>query len=313
MPSKSKSISLFYFVESNLHVGSGATLSDIDLPIQREVHTEQPIVPATSLKGALRDLARGSNGRLSKPFEVIFGPESNNTEDAGGDHGGLAIFGEARVALFPVAASDGVYRWLTCPMAISRLRRDLRVRALDVPSRAVADKLAAIKVPTPVKWNLVVAADGSASRLYLRDFELEVDTKQSSAELGAWFAQHVLDAGNGYWSERMKNDVVIVSDEVFNHMVRFATHIDTHVKISAQTGTVEHGPWLEESLPADTLLWSMVDLPEPLGVILEKLDGGQPLELVRGLIAANARFQLGGGRSVGMGWISVAELHNANA
>ena len=45
---------LFLYVESSLRVGGEEDGIDIDLPVQREAATGYPVVPASSLKGALR-------------------------------------------------------------------------------------------------------------------------------------------------------------------------------------------------------------------------------------------------------------------
>ena len=46
---------LFLICETPLHVGSGSDLGIVDLPIQRERHTNFPKIEASSLKGALRE------------------------------------------------------------------------------------------------------------------------------------------------------------------------------------------------------------------------------------------------------------------
>lgn len=38
-----------------LHIGAGQGLAHVDLPIVREVHTGFPFVPASGIKGALRE------------------------------------------------------------------------------------------------------------------------------------------------------------------------------------------------------------------------------------------------------------------
>ncbi|MCX7739384.1 MAG: RAMP superfamily CRISPR-associated protein, partial [Hydrogenothermaceae bacterium] len=47
--------SYFFKVVTPLHVGAGQGLSYVDLPIVREVHTQFPFVPGSSIKGAVRD------------------------------------------------------------------------------------------------------------------------------------------------------------------------------------------------------------------------------------------------------------------
>jgi len=44
----------FYHCHTPLHIGSGTTLDIIDLPIQREAHTDFPVMPSTSIKGVIR-------------------------------------------------------------------------------------------------------------------------------------------------------------------------------------------------------------------------------------------------------------------
>lgn len=307
MPSKSEAFSLFLFTESNLHCGSGATLSDIDLPIQREVHTQHPIVPGSGLKGALRDLARDAQGKLSPPYEALFGPASDHASD----HGGIAIIGESRPILFPVAASGGVYRWITSPMVISRLIRDLlnHQGALSWQASAAASELAAIPIPAIDEFS-TLASD--RARLYLRDFDLTPIQDASSQSLGEWFAKYALPA-NSYWSRRAPKNIIVAGEGIFTHMVRFATQIDFHVNINPENGVVEHGPWATESIPADTLLWTCIDLPEPLdGRAARKLKSADgtivsPGALLRPLVS-DRRFQLGGGKSTGLGWIFSREL-----
>ena len=48
------SICTFYAV-SPIHAGSGASTAAVDLPIQRERHTNWPHIQASGVKGAMRD------------------------------------------------------------------------------------------------------------------------------------------------------------------------------------------------------------------------------------------------------------------
>ena len=49
---------LFLIVETPLHAGSGSDLGIVDLPIQREKHTDYPKIEASGLKGAIRETFR---------------------------------------------------------------------------------------------------------------------------------------------------------------------------------------------------------------------------------------------------------------
>ncbi|MBQ3620098.1 MAG: hypothetical protein II940_00285, partial [Methanosarcinaceae archaeon] len=75
-----------YFIHalSPLHAGTGQGTGVIDLPIAREKATNIPIFPASSLKGAMRELCNDN-----KEADKIFG--------AGGDFGcqGSVLFSDA--------------------------------------------------------------------------------------------------------------------------------------------------------------------------------------------------------------------------
>ena len=47
---------LFLIVETPLHAGSGSDLGIVDLPIQREKHTDYPKIEASGLKGSIREI-----------------------------------------------------------------------------------------------------------------------------------------------------------------------------------------------------------------------------------------------------------------
>ncbi len=71
-------------VETPLHAGSGSELGVVDLPIQRERHTNHPKIEASTLKGCLREAFRGQQAQhfpdLNNQYKrlyiyPVFGPE----------------------------------------------------------------------------------------------------------------------------------------------------------------------------------------------------------------------------------------------
>src|SRR5262249_9039713 len=50
----------FIHTLTGLQPGSGTALGVVDLPVQRERHTQWPLIPGSSLKGILRDACRES-------------------------------------------------------------------------------------------------------------------------------------------------------------------------------------------------------------------------------------------------------------
>jgi len=62
---------LFLYAESPLHPGTGTALGPVDLPIQRERHTDFPTIQASGIKGVFRDVSRGLKIRFEKIKEEV--------------------------------------------------------------------------------------------------------------------------------------------------------------------------------------------------------------------------------------------------
>jgi len=156
-----KALMLGLYSVTPVHAGSGAELSVIDLPIQRERHTGFPVIWGQSLKGVLRGYFRrlelggeikvnGTNWkwqekakeiykdrvetyikmveekRRDPPLtEIIFGPST----DAASEHAGAISVGDAKILLFPVRSARGVFAYVTCPEVLERFARDLEFLA----------------------------------------------------------------------------------------------------------------------------------------------------------------------------------------
>ena len=56
--SDQRSSVLYIHALTSLHPGSGTALGVVDLPVQRERHTQWPTIPGSALKGVLRGLIR---------------------------------------------------------------------------------------------------------------------------------------------------------------------------------------------------------------------------------------------------------------
>lgn len=311
MNDKTDCFALFLFTEAPLHAGAGPTLTAIDLPIQREVHTQHPVVWASGVKGALRDMASGGTKEISKLHEAIFGPD---TKDAS-EHGGLAMFSEARVILFPAAESAGIFVWVTCPMVLERLKRDLRTMLGAAESRnEVATKFLALEIPNLKKDTAAFSGSGGDPGELHFDAGASLQTAPGqtakATAFAVWLASHAFPSGDEskYWRELLPTRLAIVPDDEFHFLVNYATQLQSHVKIGA-TGTVVAGPWIEESLPSETLLMAPVVVPPVQDKkVRDKLKDKQEPEIekkkvVEGLLR-DRRFQLGGGRSTGMGWVA---------
>ena len=57
--------------------------------------------------------------------------------------------------------------------------------------------------------------------------------------------------------EEIPQKIVVLSDDDFKDFVHLSTEVITRIKIDNATGTVGEGPFNEEFLPAETLLYSL--------------------------------------------------------
>ncbi|HXG06608.1 MAG TPA: type III-B CRISPR module RAMP protein Cmr4, partial [Nitrososphaera sp.] len=109
----SKKMILSIYTETPMHPGSGSSINrPIDLPIQRERHTDFPFIQSSTLKGVLLNYAKTSNGNVDE----IFGKP---------DYAGLVSITDAKLAAFPVRTLSGVFGWITCPLILNRLVMDV--------------------------------------------------------------------------------------------------------------------------------------------------------------------------------------------
>lgn len=302
---------LFLYTETPLHVGSGSSLGTVDLPIQRERHTNLPMVQGSGIKGKLRSVFE-PDGNESPISKAIFGPQKDGSE-----HAGALSVGDARILLFPVRALAGVFAWVTCPLVINRLARDLQMTGHNTTwspqSLAVTGQQAYISNNSTVKIG---------NDVVLEEFSFTMQTSNSEVQnFVNWLADHVLPSGAEYkfWRDKIKKDLVIISDEAFKDFCQFSTDVISRTALNPLTKTVdkEKGAlWTEENLPSDTLLYAPLFASDPRMKSEDKLkkknvpeDATEILSLVSThLQNGHSRLQLGGNETVGRGLVATRFL-----
>lgn len=65
-------------------------------------------------------------------------------------------------------------------------------------------------------------------------------------------------ANQDYFSKEIPNRTLIVPDGAFRDFVRFSTQIETHVKIGPNGTVADTGPWDEELIPSETLMYCLI-------------------------------------------------------
>mgnify|MGYP000173944258 CR=1 FL=1 len=298
----------FMICETPLHAGSGNDLGIVDLPVQRERHTDFPKVESSSLKGCIREAFENLNEinfgevkltkkDLDESIMLAFGPERGDL------HAGALGFTDARILLFPVKSMKGVFAWITCSKVLERFKNDLLLSGIkDLPELPEANTV-------PYGSNLLL----NEKKVILEEYTFNVEKPTEGdkcTKFAEWLANKIFPSSEEYkyWLEKMKKDIVVLSDDDFRDFVNLSTEVVTRTKIDSKTGTVQSGAlFTEEYLPAESVLYSLV-LASPVfsankGIF--KKEGKREEEMVLEFFCAGLPgvIQLGGNATLGKGII----------
>ncbi len=233
---------MYLYTETPLHAGTGTGLGAVDLPIQREKHTNYPIIQASGVKGALRDTAELSIGRKSDNVSLIFGGASGSDNET---HAGAMSPSDARILCFPVRALNGVFVWVSSVPVLQRYQRETRLTVVkDMPDvdgvQVASDRLR------------------FGDKIMLEEFTYQAEVTETAKTWGKHLADRIF-GNNTYWRNRMTSHFVILPDKEFRDFVRYSTEIVTRIHIDDDSKTVKDGQlFTQELLPADSLLYSVV-------------------------------------------------------
>ena len=266
-------IILGLLAETFIHSGTGRNEGAIDLPVAREAATDYPYVPGSGMKGALRDYSceywkNGDTGKTDR----CFGKE--DAENAGG-----VLVSDARLLLLPVRSLTSAYKWLTCPLVLERLRRDLKRSGSSITIPNVA---------SPADGRYLGADNGT---LYLEERTFQRDNGLPE-ELAVALTKFIADDST---AERLARHLVILHDNNFNWFARYALSVQARNVLDDNKKS--KNLWYEESLPPDTLMYSM------LGERTSTSDSG--IGDLKDLLTAHPYLQTGGSETVGHGWFHV--------
>ena len=222
---------------SPLHAGTGQAVGAIDLPIARERPTGIPLLPGSSIKGALR-------ARIKDPAwqKAIFGPQTANA----GEHAGAVQFADAHLLLLPVRSLWGTFAWVSSPYLLQRFARDLREAGIAV---SMPRKLATIETCL-LPAGSALAGSSSGDRVILEDLDFK---PQHDKAIDALCTQ--LDT---YLELGAAARLCIVHDDVMSTLMETATEVCARIRLDPDTKTVDGGAlWYEESLPTESVLFGL--------------------------------------------------------
>lgn len=248
-----------------LHVGEGAAVGAVNLPVARERATGWPFVPGSELKGALRAWAELVN-KDEAQVDGVFGPKR---EEGRKDlRAGSGVFGTATLLALAVRSLGGGMALLSCPLALARFRR---LAGLDLGLPEVSREGVLLPegspLPLPDRRELVILED--------LPFAGRVDPV-----VNAWAG--ALSGWGGDGDVPVKH-LAVVHDRVFQHAATWWLPTRTRAAID-DDGVVKDGQlFTTESLGCESLL--AAPLSAPAALLPDRWEA----------------FGLGGQRTVGQG------------
>lgn len=286
------SIAIMYAV-TPCHAGSGSALGVVDLPIQRERHTNWPMIQASGVKGAFRanfdrfknnisEESRGEINEFKKLTDSVFG-----TSEGTGYAGSLSI-GDARILAFPMRSSAAPFVWITCPAVLKRLQKDLKIANLkdfDASNYSVKDNEA-----------INLGSEVLKDSILIEEYEVKVTKTET-----------LPDSIKDYFKEATR--LLLVSDEVFNYGVSNCTQIMAQIKIDSKTGTTADGSLrYQEELPSDTIMYTVIHWGDTKNSTEEKLKA----EIIKKFITKEViaqHIQIAGDETCGRGVFQLDWYH----
>jgi CRISPR-associated protein Cmr4 len=285
------------------HFGTGQTTGAVDLPIARDAATGFPVLPATGIKGVLRDYAgRGSQPSLApKGIKDLFGGELDADNKAENLQAGRLVFTEARLLAYPVRSLNRPFLHVTCPLILEGLARDLRA----VGGEALL-KLG--ELSDKVEKALVADPKLAQDTLVLEDLAYagtEVAHSKAMEDLSKLLAT-LIPAVEKATRERFEKGLVVIPDEDFRTLLEYVVPVQARIQLTGgkttdkwkdpATGKIESGNlWYEERLPSDCLFVTFI------GERRGRENGTAGLQDLMKAHAAFAVVQIGGNETVGNG------------
>lgn len=258
------------------HAGSGEALSYIDVPIQREKHTNFPKFEGSSLKGALKhsiyNHLKSENEELPKRFHEVFGKDDS-------DQMSEIVITDAKLLFFPVRSRNDIFMLITCPFVIERFYAD-NMLSEDIRLNVESNNILLHSHPQRNHMNIS-----------LEEYEFKSEFKDLSS-----IKKIVSDIN--------LNKVGIISNEMFEAMVSLYTEVITRNRIDYITGTAKDtGLFTEEYLPSESILYFNVLQSAPFST---KSYSDSALKYAESNFPDV--FQIGANETIGKGFVKLSEL-----
>ena len=256
-----------------IHSGSAGDLGNI-LDIAREVHTNFPYLPGSSLRGSLRNEVASINPEIAN---LLFGKQLDEQGQMGVHQ---VWFGDARLLWIPMRTmslqgNSDIFTWVSCHSLIRDHAILTQSPFVTFPSHPVGTR---------------------AGTYHVADARIEVsalsDDQKAALQFQGEFPDTLKDTVKPAWS----SNHIVLADTDFQVLMEHALWTQIRNKIDDNTGSAEVF-WTDICIPRDTILyfsWGYNPLsPNPITTTANQ----DLIEVLTGLI------QIGGQANVGRGWV----------
>ncbi|MGC8734040.1 MAG: type III-B CRISPR module RAMP protein Cmr4 [bacterium] len=305
---------LFMYALTPVHMGSGQSLSYVDLPIQREKVTSFPVLWSSGIKGVFRtNFSRylDINSDNKNLVDTIFGPE-----DSDDSFSSCISITDAKILFYPVRSLKGVLAYITSPFVLKRFFNELssllnknnelnKNNAFnDLKNLNLEDNKIVIKNDSILKI--------SDSQVALEEFVFDIDNsdlvnKLFEVELSKvkLFKELKEFVGDNDFEKR----VAIVSDNVFKDFVNYSVEIRTRIRIDQEKGvTKEKALFTQEFTPSNSIFYSFIFTKDSFNQN-HKLDKNQVNSKINEFLNKFNILQFGSDETLGKGLIKLKNIN----
>jgi len=252
---------ILILTQTPLHVGAGTSIGPIDLMVQREGHTQLPIIPASGLKGSFADYwlshlkdsddqivrvrtnkaEEGKDSYTVSQAAWLFGSDNTDCSFAGS-----LLFQEARLLVFPVRSAKGSYVWITSPSILRKAKRE-GILTQEIPNEP-DDSQAVFFDENPANLK---------GKVVIEEFTLQQVKQDEDKEKVKLLSKEISELCNDDFFQGVIKRLVVVSDGMMSYFAQFSCEIAQHNRICDKTGVAEDGGLFnQENIPSDTLFYT---------------------------------------------------------
>lgn len=271
-----------------VHAGSGREIGFVDMPIQKESHTDIPKIEGSSVKGCMRQQYKLSN---HTDVETLFGHENGN------DGAGLIGFSDAKLLFYPIKSLHNLFSYVTCPYLLNRLIEDLQQIAKEDENikQKYSDLIRINPHAIPEGKAIIFGFDGGKRDETIDEIILDVFsfTNAKKEEYNPMLKLIHDELG-------MEKDMAVLSDEDFIELIAINKEIITRNRIG-ESGIVEEGGlFTEEYLPAESILYTLL--------LVNGIINDNPGLVVEYKNTFPKTLQMGGNSTIGKGIVKMRIL-----